>query len=248
MTPIDIVLLTYQRKTLTENTIRYLCERTKYPYRLFVVDNHSTDGTQELLEKLEKEGTLFHWIEMSKNVGVHMGWNSAIGITTSPYVITTDNDCYVPDVDLDWLSQLVKFMDDRPEYGAIALQPHVFLGRSDPLPDSSGVIEVGHCGAVMRLMRRRAVLMAGGWDNHFDATRNHEETTICSRLHAVGYKTGYCSYLRCYHDFGGDNNWGYKDIPPHEHGHRIPGTEIWPTPEIFDKQKDQFDSKTWERK
>jgi GT2 family glycosyltransferase len=255
--PVDIVMLCWNRWELTANTVDYLRRRTKNPYRLFVIDNASDDKTPELLVNMEKSGDVFHSLRMSKNVGVHMGWNTAASLVESEYFITTDNDCYVPDVDPDWLSQLVKFMDERPDYGAIALQPHMFLGCSDPTPDPSGVTEVGHCGAVMRLMRKDAVLKAGGWDRHFNANRNHEELTICSRLKTAGYKLGYCSYLRCYHDFGNDNNWGYKEVHPRVHGHRIPGGskfaeggpgEIWPSPEAMKSQDAAFDTKTWIRK
>lgn len=246
--PIDIVMLCWNRVELTQNSISFLDARTKYPYRLFVIDNASEDATPELLKKEEEAGRVFHSLRMSKNVGVHMGWNTAVGLVESNYFITTDNDCYVPLVDPDWLTQLVKFMDERPDYGAIALQPHMFLGCSDPTPDPSGVSEVGHCGAVMRLMRKEAVIKAGGWDRHFNANRNHEELTVCSRLKTAGFKCGYASYLRCYHDFGTDNNWGYKDVHPHVHGHRIPGEEIWPSPEEMKRHEGEFDVNTWLRK
>ncbi len=255
--PIDIGIVAYQRAELTAKTIDYLYARTKHPFRLFVLNQNSDDQTKALLDEYVAQGKIFLVLNLSKNIGIHMGWNILANTMTSELFITTDNDCYVPNTDPDWLTQLVGFMEAREDYGAIALQPHVFLGCSDPTPDPSGVTEVGHCGAVMRLMRRSAVLKAGGWDQRFDANRNHEELTICSRLKTAGYKVGYASYLRCYHDFGGDNNWGYKDIHPHTHGHRIPGGstfaeggagEIWPSPKVFDEQKDSFDTDTWLRK
>lgn len=255
--PIDIVMTCWNRVDLTKNTINYLRERTKHPYRLFVIDNASTDGTEILLKFTEKSGDVFHSLRMSKNTGIHMAWNTAVGLVESEYFITTDNDCYVPDLDPDWLSQLVTLMDNNPDYGAIALQPHMFLGCADPTPDPSGVTEVSHCGAVMRMMRKSAVIKAGGWERFFNAKRNHEELTVCSRLKTAGYKVGYASYLRCYHDFGEDNNWGYKEVHPNVHGHRIPGGsefanggpgEIWPSPKEMKRHDGEFDPKTWLRK
>lgn len=246
--PIDIFMTCWNRASFTHNTLTYLYERTKYPYRVIAIDNNSEDETQNILAVSEVVGKVFHTVKHTKNIGIHQAWNTALGLADSEYFITTDNDIYVPQVDPDWLTQLVQFMDDRPDYGAIALQPHMFLGSSDPTPDPSGVVEVSHCGAVMRLMRKKAVLEAGGWDKHYNANRNHEELTVCSRLRTAGYKCGYTSYLRAYHDWGDDNNWGYGDVHPHVHGHRIPGEEIWPSPEAMKNQDDQFDTNTWERK
>lgn len=256
---VDVWMISFQRRELTENAINYLATRTKYPYRLFVVDNNSTDGTDKFLDQAVKDGRVFLWIKISQNVGIHMAHNIGLGLVDSDYCVSTDNDIYVPDLEPCWLTQLVKLMDTHPNFSAIACQPHVFLGRSDPEKTGEEVLEVGHCGAVMRIMRTEVIKRAGGWEHWFDRNRNHEEKTLCGRIQAIGGKVGYAANIRCYHDFGDDNNWGYKEIHPHEHGHRIPGLskwatdpekqgEIWPTPAKFKEQEDLFDPKTWERK
>ena len=95
----------------------------------------------------------------------------------------------------------------------------------------------------MRIMRTEVVRKAGGWEHVIRTSRNHEEKTICGRLNAVGYKVGICTRLRAYHPFG--INWGYPEtLTPHEHGHRIPGKEIWPPPESYDKME-LYDQNTW---
>lgn len=247
-TPCDIWMVSYQRKELTANAINYLHQRTKYPYRLFVIDNNSTDGTDKLLQEYERDGRVFLWLKLSRNVGIHMAHNIGLSLVDSDYCVSTDNDLYAPDLEPCWLTQLIKIMDKNKEYGAIACQPHAYLGRSDPEKTGKDVLEVDHCGAHLRLMRTEMVRKAGGWCRHFNANRNHEEKTIASHLSVVGSKVGYAANIRCYHDFGDDNNWGYKDIPPHTHGHRIPGKEIWPSPEKMKENEHLFDTKTWERK
>ena len=258
--PIDIWMVTYQRKEITENAINYLSTRTNYPYRLFVVDNHSSDGTYEMLKKMEQDGRVFLTVRFSRNIGIHMAHNIGLGLVDSDLCISTDNDIYVPDLEGKcWLERLVDLMNENQDYGAIACQPHVFLGRSYPEKTGEGVLETGHCGAVMRMMRTQVAKDVGGWDREWDANRNHEETTICSRIRdRAKLKVGYTAEIRCYHEFGEDNNWGYKEIHPHEHGHRIPGLskwatgpdkkgEIWPTPAKFTEQRHLFNKKTWEK-
>lgn len=244
---IDIVLVTYQRKELTERCLRYINERTRVPYRIFVVDNASTDGTVEMLRNLEADNKIYMGVYLGRNLGIHMGWNIGASLINSKYFVTMDNDVYVPDYDGKcWLERLYDLMEDNSDYGAIALQPHVFLGAGR-LPEAiNGVHELNMCGAVGRIMRRDLVRGVGGWEYIYDANRNHEEKTICSRMQTAGFKVGYAQNMKAYHDFGDDNNWGYKDIHPHKHGHRIPGDEIWPPPEKLNNPN--LNNKTWEEK
>src|SRR4030067_1259734 len=202
MTPIDIFITSYLRQAYTERTITYLEQRTKYPYRLFVIDN---GGNREVLAEAIRQNKVFLVIRPSTNMGIHAAWNTALALAESEYFITSDNDIYVPDLEPDWLSQLVGFMDERPDYGAISLHPHVVIGDESLNPnDSDDVKDVAMCGAVMRIMRRQAVWDAGGWKDEGDALlirgdRGKEERVICSRLKSNGWKTGRTTRLRAYH-------------------------------------------------
>lgn len=252
MKPIDIFICAYLRPMFTEQTIQYLVERTKYPYRLFLINN---GGNEDIAKVYQKE--IFMTINMSKNAGVTAAWQMALALAESEYFITSDNDIYVPDLTspidweknlfgkVDWLTHLVRYMDERPEYGAISLHPHVLIGdapfdRDDP----EDVKEVPWAGAVMRIMRKDAVKKVNGWADDVDplirGDRGHEERLICGRLKEAGYKSGRCTRLRAYHPFG--TNWGYPaDITPEQQGHN---------PELADyvRQFDQmsaYDERTW---
>ncbi|MDZ4210052.1 MAG: glycosyltransferase, partial [Candidatus Curtissbacteria bacterium] len=216
---IDIFLTAYLRPKMTLETIKYLKERTKYPYRLFIIHQ---GGNEEAL--MQYADDFFLVIDPSYNIGIHAAWNLSLSLAASDYFITSDNDIYVPDLEPDWLTQMVKFMDERPDYGAISMHPHVLIGDASFDPkDPEDVKEVGHCGAVMRIMRRDAVWKAGGWEKWVRQGRNHEETTICSRLRAIGYKIGRTTRLRAYHPFGAgmEGSWGYPiSFTPEMQGHR----------------------------
>ncbi len=261
--PIDIWMVAYQRKELTENAVNYLVTRTDFPYRLFIVDNHSDDGTEQLVEQMVKDGRVFLGLRLSKNVGIHMAHNIGLSLVDSELCISSDNDIYVPDLrERDgqcWLTTLVGLMEDpkNRNYNALACKPHVFLGAGNLPEPENGVCEAPMAGAVMRIMRTDVIKRVGGWDRRFDANRNHEEKTICSRIQSIHGLVGYAGNITCYHDFGEDDNWGYKEIHPHVHGHRIPGGgrfatdpekkgEIWPPPSHL-QTKNQLNQKTWEK-
>src|SRR3990167_8770675 len=183
--PVDIFVTAYLRQYYTEQTLEYLEKRTKHPYRLFIINN---GGNNEVCEEATKQNKLFLELRPSYNLGIHAAWNLALAMAESEYFITSDNDIYVPDLEPDWLTQMVKFMDERPDYGAISLHPHVVIGDESLNPnDSDDVKDVAMCGAVMRIMRRQAVWDAGGWKDEGDALlirgdRGKEERVICSRL------------------------------------------------------------------
>jgi len=240
---IDIFITTYLRQVYTEKTISYLYERTKYPFRLFVIDN---GGNDEVLTEAVKQNKVFLWIKNSANIGIHASWNLALSMAESEYFITSDNDIYVPDLFPSWLTQMLTFMDERPNYGAISLHPHIFIGAAGIDPnDPEDVKERNMCGAVMRIMRTDIVRRVGGWEHAIRTSRNNEEITICSKLHDAGYLTGIASRIRAYHPFGkdiiGNLGWGYNTITPEEQGHR---------PELKDEvlrydNPDAYDEKTW---
>lgn len=243
--PIDIFMTTYLREEFTRTTYAYLKKRTKHPYRLTVINNGGNEGFF-----IDNAHELYLHLDAGQNMGIHAAWNIALALAQSEYFITTDNDIYVPDLDPDWLTQMITFMNERPDYGAISLCPHVFIGAAGiPIDTPDDVVERNMCGAVMRIMRRDAVWKAGGWEKIVRTGRNHEERTICSRLQTAGYKVGIASRIRAYHPFGKDTevggNWGYpKEFTPEMQGHN-PALED----EVlrFDNIH-AYDPKTWIKK
>lgn len=252
MNKIDIFITAYLRPQLTLNTIQYLRERTKYPYRLWLIDQGETNLTaKDLVDE---------YVGLKNNVGIHAAWNIALALAESDYFITSDNDIYVPNLkstpfiateaydmspnpnnQADWLQRVVSYMDDKPDYGAISLHPHVFIGAAGIDPnDPEDVKERNMCGAVMRIMRRSSVHEAGGWEHKIEAGRNHEERTICSRLQSVGYKVGIASRIRAFHPF--PPNWGYpQEFTPEMQKHNPALKE---EVQRFNNM-DAYDNQTW---
>lgn len=234
MKPIDIFICCYKRVQYTKKTLEYLFARTTYPIRVFLLIQGYDHDTNALADSYGKK--IFLKVNFSQNIGVHAAWNTALALAESDYFITSDNDIYVPELrglhkdKSDWLSKLVNYMDERSDYGAISLHPHVFIGINGEDPnDPEDVREAPMAGAVMRIMRKDAVLSVGGWNHIIQPTRGAEERDISAKLRNSGYKVGRTTRIRAYHPFGKDvkNNsgWGYEGISPEEQGH---------TPELKD--------------
>ena len=260
---IDIFITTYLRQDFAKECVKFIRERTRTPYKITIIDNGGN--------KWAEEDPDIRYVPLWKSVGnsgIHFAWNVAASLAEGPYFITTDPDLLVPDLTItslmsqeeiskltatevairanagevgDWLDRMIDLIDDRPDYGAISMMPHIFIGAASIDPnDPEDVLERNMCGAVFRIMRTEAVKQVGGWELKIEAGRNHEERTICSKLQAAGFKTGICSRIRAYHNFG--TNWGYpEEFTPEMQKHN-------PDLKDYVKQFDQrsaYDEKTW---
>ncbi|MGH2613348.1 MAG: glycosyltransferase family 2 protein [Rhabdochlamydiaceae bacterium] len=238
MKPIDIFITAYLRPEYTLKTLEYLYSRSDYLYRVWLLDQ---GGNEWVGMRMKQDYANFHYINFGQNLGIHSAWNIALALAENEYFITSDNDILIPDLEPDWLSQLTKFMDERLDYGAISLHPHIFIGINGEDPnDPEDVKEAPMCGAVMRIMRTEAVRKVGGWEHIIEAGRNHEERTISSRLRDAGYKVGRTTRIRAWHEFG--KNWGYPpEFTPEMQKHN---GELDEYVNQFN-DKSAYDEKTW---
>ncbi len=254
---IDIFITTYLREEFAKECVKHIKERTKPgTYKITIIDN----GGNEWAEADPDIRYIPLWKSVG-NAGIHHAWNVAASLAEGQYFVTADPDLLVPDLrDLhfwinenealvvghsegapDWLEREVVAMDENPEYGAISMMPHIFIGAAGIEPnDPESIKERNMCGAVFRIMRTDAVRSVRGWELKIEAGRNHEERTICSRLQEAGYKTGIFSRIRAYHMFG--DNWGYpEEFTPEMQKHN---PDLKEYVKSFD-HRDAYNEKTW---
>ena len=218
---IDICVLSYNRRKFTQMCLEEIARRTKYPHRVIVVDNASTDGTVEWLQSDEAKPLTSSIIFNQENWGVHGGWNLALEYVRSDLFISTDNDI-IPQP--GWLTLLVDLMERYPDYGAVCLRAQAFIGQGGNLFKDAGEIkERDHIPAYCRIMRTDVTRAMGGWRNTKEPGRNNEDWTVGKRMAKMGYKVGFSRDVRAIHMWkDAESPWGY---PPGESvGHR----EIWP--------------------
>jgi GT2 family glycosyltransferase len=85
-------------------------------YELIIVDNASSDGTQDYLENFATQHTHVR-IHLNKtNKGHSGGNNDGIRLAQGQYIVLLNNDTLVP---AEWLGQLLKLFSELPDVGLV---------------------------------------------------------------------------------------------------------------------------------
>lgn len=89
-----VIIPVYNKRDTVESTIHSMLRQTRKPHRIIIVNDGSTDGTTEVLEKYtEKSG--IRYIHLPENHGKAYAVNYALAYVKTPYVLIVDADTYL---------------------------------------------------------------------------------------------------------------------------------------------------------
>lgn len=113
----SIIVPTYNRKEDLERCIDHL-EQLDYPeeeHEIIVINDGSTDGTEELLEQKENKITNFTGIN-KENGGAGSARNKGIEAASGDYIFFIDDDCLAPE---DWIQQHMEHYKENEDIAGV---------------------------------------------------------------------------------------------------------------------------------
>ncbi len=111
---LSIVLVCWNNKAYLDPCLKSLYDSgMKNTFDVVVVDNGSTDGSQQMLKEKYPEIKV---IQNAENVGLGKASNQGIEATSGKYVLLLNNDTIVNGPSFD---AMIDFLDQNPEAGAV---------------------------------------------------------------------------------------------------------------------------------
>jgi N-acetylglucosaminyl-diphospho-decaprenol L-rhamnosyltransferase len=111
---LSIILVCWNNKAYLDPCLKSLYDSgMKNAFDVVVVDNGSTDGSQQMLKEKYPEIKI---IQNTENVGLGKASNQGIEATIGKYVLLLNNDTIVNGASFD---EMVDFLDQNPRAGAV---------------------------------------------------------------------------------------------------------------------------------
>ena len=109
---VSVIITTFNRKDVLPRAIKNVLDQTYKRIELIVVDDGSTDGTEDAVKKIESKDSRIKYIKNTNNSGVAKVRNMGIEASTGEYILYHDDDDMSR---LDKIEKQIKFLQDSPE-------------------------------------------------------------------------------------------------------------------------------------
>ncbi len=226
-------IVTYNNIATIDNAVGSLLKYTEAPFRLYVVDNGSTDGTVELIEKNYPEVIL---IKSGGNIGFGKGHNLIMDKLDSDYHVIINPDIIIRD---DVVSKLAAYLDENEDIGM--LSPEIrfpdgrlqILGKRKPNPlflaasrlrgdgepsdilkkyamldcDLSKPTDIENATGCFMFIRTKLFKEIGGFDKHYFMYFEDSDLTRCVNQKN---RTVYYPQATVYHEWGRESKKNFK--------------------------------------
>lgn len=213
MVSVSVVVVNFNAKDVVRDCLSSVENQTYKPLEVVFVDNGSSDGSSDFIEK---EFPWVRLIRLSKNLGFAEGSNIGFSKSVGDFVALLNVDTVV---ECDWIERLLSTVRTNSETGIVV--PKIYRYGTDKIFDCFGAVynSTGHCygmgygqkdsgqfdgwkfvpaaSACSMLIRREAIDRTYLFGNHF--FMYYEEFDLSIRIRQLGYKIAACPSAVVYH-------------------------------------------------
>ncbi len=127
----SILIPVYNREYLIEETVESALSQTYSNIEIIIVDNHSTDNTWKVLERLSLEDERIKIFQNKKNIGPVRNWKRCIDEANGEYgKILWSDDLIAP----NFLEKTIPFLDNK-DVGFVFTGTEVFIDGTEKTTD-----------------------------------------------------------------------------------------------------------------
>jgi glycosyltransferase involved in cell wall biosynthesis len=211
-----IVLITYNRLAYTKKTLRKLWDTIEVPHFLVIVDNNSTDGTREYLQKQDKNYKIDHIILNPDNYypgkATNIGWEKGLELyPDATHLMRLDNDMHL---EKGWDTLAQEYFDKIPELGQLGLDheaiEHPKAALREMVINGKTINPWPGCVGGPNIIRRKIWDMGIRYRELFwNDGRNsplQEDSQFSRAIQNVGYLTGHMTE-NVARTFANESNW-----------------------------------------
>ncbi len=126
---LSVIIINYNVKHFLEQCLHSVLKASKMASsEIFVVDNSSVDGSNQLVKEKFPQ---VHLIENKENVGFSKANNQAIRLAKGKYILLLNPDTVVEE---DTFAKIIRFMEEHPDAGGLGVK--MIDGKGNFLPES----------------------------------------------------------------------------------------------------------------
>jgi GT2 family glycosyltransferase len=159
---IGIVVGTYNRFEHIKRCVESVLRETRTPFRLYVTDAGSTDGTIEYLESVASEQVVP--IFVGKRIGQARAYNDAFRAAPEDYIAWISDDNEIVNGGID---KAAAILDEDPRLGMVALKVKDLQGPFVDAPYIGGMSTLGILNVNQGMLRREVLSQVGYFGEAF---------------------------------------------------------------------------------
>jgi GT2 family glycosyltransferase/Flp pilus assembly protein TadD len=208
---VSIIIPVFNKVGYTQKCLETLLRNTRRGlYEVIIIDNASTDGTKNLLERLASE---FKIIVNNKNIGFAGACNQGARAASTEYLLFLNNDT---ESKSGWLEPLLEILDHDETVAAAGskllfpdntiqhagvvifndkklpdplVAQHIYYKKQSDLPEASQKRTYQALTAACLLIRKSAFYQVGGFDEGY--WNGYEDVDLCFKFQEKGWKLVY---------------------------------------------------------